>query len=240
MSSTETPRSSSSWGTCARKLPQCSSEASGNKSTAHPGFGSDKATDSVSDKILSRLPGPDQPRVPVPGRDRPVRCHTFCATLGARQMLLQENTKRMNNLCHARQIRTQPINSLQELHKLARSLGPPQGYQARQPLRVVLDLPLRVHLPAPSDASLEKVTLVSRSVQSDLFQALQDELQRIEQVSLVQTPVYHIVHPNNAMQPLQHACKRRLKLGGGVGVYKPPGVVIIKISCACGASGHFQ
>ena len=144
---------------------------------------------SVSDKILRRLPRPDQPRGPFSGRDRPVRCHTYSTTLDARQMLLQENTKRRNNLCHAQQKRTQPINSLQELHQLACSLWPPHGCQALQPLRIVLDLPLRVHLLAPSDASLEKGSLVSRSVQSDLFQALQDQLQRIEQVSLVQTPI---------------------------------------------------
>ena len=72
----------------------------------------------------------------------------------------------------------------------------------------MLELPQRVHLPAPSDTSPEKGALVSRSVQSDLFRALQDQLQRNEQISPAQTSKNHIAHPNHAIQPLRHACKR--------------------------------
>ena len=128
----------------------------------------------------------------------------------------RKDTKRINNVCHAQLTRTQPINSLQEMHQLARSLGPPHGCQARRPLRIVLDLPLRVDLPAPSDASLDKGALVCRSVQADLVQALQDQLQRSDQVSLVQTSKNYTVHLNHVIHPLQHACKRRLEVRGGV------------------------
>ena len=40
--------------------------------------------------------------------------------------------------------------------------------------------------------------------------------QPVELVSLVRTSINHIVHPNNATQPLQHACQRLLKVEGGV------------------------
>ena len=47
----------------------------------------------------------------------------------------------------------------------------------------MLDLPLRVHLPAPRDASFEKGALVSRSVQSDLFEALQKRASSLVEAS---------------------------------------------------------
>ena len=95
---------------------------------------------------------------------------------------------------------------MQELHQLARGLGAPHGSQAGQPLRIVLEFPLRVHFPTPCDASLEKSALVSSIIQTDLFQALQNQVQRIEQVSLVQPTINHIVHPRHAIEPLEHAC----------------------------------
>ena len=103
-------------------------------------------------------------------------------------MLLQEHMKRPNDLNQSRQRRAQPVYSLQELHQLARTLVAPHRNQAGQPLRIVLDFPLRVHFPTPCDASLKKSALVSRSVQTDLFQAPQNQVQRIEQVSPVQPP----------------------------------------------------
>ena len=167
---------------------------------------------SVSGEVLRGIPRPGQLRGPFSGRNRPVRCHSFNATIGARHMLLQEHTKRPNDLCHSRQRRAQPAHSLQELHELARNLGAPHRSQAGQPLRIVLGFPLRVHFPTPCDVRLEKGAFVSRRVQADVVEALQNQAQRIEQVSLVQPPINHIVHPGYAVQPLQHACKRRLEV----------------------------
>ena len=130
----------------------------------------------VSDKVQRGIPFPDQLRNRSSGRDRPVRHHSFSETFGTRHVLLQEHTKRPNDPSQSRQARVQPVHSLQELHQLARSLGEPHGSQVGQPLRIVLEFPLRVHFPTPCDASLEKSALVNRTVRTDLVQALQDQI----------------------------------------------------------------
>ena len=80
---------------------------------------------SVSDEVLRGIPGPNQLRGLFSGRTRQVRRHSYSATGDARHMLLQEHTKRPNDLCHSRQRRAQPVYSRQTLHQLACSLGAP-------------------------------------------------------------------------------------------------------------------
>ena len=143
-------------------------------------------------------------------------------------------------------VRAQPVHSLPELHQLARNLGAPNGNEAGEPLTIVLVFLLRVNVPTLRDSGVEKSALVSRSVQADLFQALQNQVQSIEQVSLAQPPMNNIVHPDHAIEPYntrvsvawKYQVAFKITFGTRVGVCSPPGVAIVKISCASGASRH--